>query len=193
MVSGRGSNLEALLKEIAAKKINGEPVLIISNVPGAFALKRVRKFKVKSVVIDSSSLPKDEYERKLLATLEEYNLDLICLAGYMKIVPPAIIKSFQNKIINIHPALLPAFPGLHVQKKALEYGVKFSGCTVHFIDEGVDSGPIILQAVVPVKPDDTEDTLSARILKEEHRIYPEAVKLFCQDRLKIVGRVVKIR
>ena len=192
LVSGRGSNLEALLKAIKTKKILAEPVIVISNVPDVFALERAKKYKVKTLVLDSKKLSREDYEQKLLTALDDNNIDLVCLAGYMKILSPAMVKKYSGMIINIHPALLPAFPGLHVQKKALEHGAKYSGCTVHFVDEGVDSGPIILQAVVPVKSDDTEETLSSRILKEEHKIYPQAVKLFCDGRLKVSGRKVKI-
>jgi len=193
LVSGRGSNLQAIIDAIEAKKIKAEIAVVISNVPGAAALERARKHGIKTVIIDGSEYSdKSSYETQLIKTLEDNKVGLVCLAGYMKLLSPELVHHFKGKIMNIHPALLPAFPGLHVQKKALEYGVKYSGCTVHFVDEGCDTGPIIIQAVVPVLDSDIEETLSARILEQEHKIYPEAIRLYSEGKLKIEGRRVKI-
>lgn len=193
LVSGRGSNLQAIIDAIEEKKISAEIAVVISNMPDAFALERAKKHGIKTAVVDSKKITdKAVYEEQVIKVLEERKADLICLAGYMRLLSPAFVKRFSGRIMNIHPALLPAFPGLHVQKKALEYGVKFSGCTVHFVDDGCDTGPIIIQAVVPVLDDDTEKTLSESILEQEHRIYPEAIRLFAENKLKIEGRRVKI-
>jgi phosphoribosylglycinamide formyltransferase-1 len=193
LVSGRGSNLQAIIDAIEAKKIKAEIAVVISNIPGVMALERAKKYGIKAVVIDiSEHSDKSSYEKQVIKALEDNNAGLVCLAGYMKLLSPELVHHFRGKIMNIHPALLPAFPGLHVQKKALEYGVKYSGCTVHFVDEGCDTGPIILQAVVPVLDSDTEETLSARILEQEHKIYPEAIRLFSEGKLEIEGRRVKV-
>jgi phosphoribosylglycinamide formyltransferase-1 len=194
LVSGRGSNLQALIDAIASKKIGkAEIAVVISNVPGVQALERAKKSGIKAVVIDGKEHEdKSSYEKQIIKTLEENQVGLVCLAGYMKLLSPELVKHFSGRIMNIHPALLPAFPGLHVQRKALEHGVKISGCTVHFVDEGCDTGPIIIQAAVPVLDNDTEETLSARILEQEHKIYPEAVRLFSEGKLKIEGRRVRI-
>jgi phosphoribosylglycinamide formyltransferase-1 len=193
LVSGRGSNLQALIDAVSSKKIKAEISVVISNVPGVAALERAKKNGIKAVVIDGREhSDKSSYEKQIIRTLEENQVGLVCLAGYMKLLSPELVKHFSGRVMNIHPALLPAFPGLHVQRKALEYGVKISGCTVHFVDEGCDTGPIIIQAAVPVLDDDTEETLSARILEQEHRIYPEAVRLFAEGKLKVEGRSVKI-
>jgi phosphoribosylglycinamide formyltransferase-1 len=193
LVSGRGSNLQAVIDAIEAKKIKAEIAVVISNIPGVMALDRAKKHGIKAVVIDSSEhSDKSSYEKQVIKALEDNNVGLVCLAGYMKLLSSELVHHFKGKIMNIHPALLPAFPGLHVQKKALEYGVKYSGCTVHFVDEGCDTGPIIIQAVVPVLDSDTEETLSARILEQEHKIYPEAIRLFSEGILKVEGRRVKI-
>jgi len=193
LVSGRGSNLQAIIDAIEAKKINASIAVVISNVHGVMALDRAKKHGIKAVVVDGKEFQnKSDYEKEVIRILDSEKVGLICLAGYMRLLSPEFVHHFRGKIMNIHPALLPAFPGLHVQKKALEYGVKFSGCTVHFVDDGCDTGPIILQAVVPVLDEDTEDTLSARILEQEHRIYPEAVRLFSENKLRIEGRRVKI-
>lgn len=182
LVSGRGSNLQAIIDAIEKKGLPAKIEIVISNLDNAFALERAQKHKLNTFVSAN--------EGEILHKIHEKKVDLICLAGYMRILSPEFVKKYKNKIINIHPALLPAFPGLHVQKKALEYGVKFSGCTVHFVDEGCDTGPIILQAVVPVMDNDTEETLSARILEQEHKIYPQAIKLIAEKKIKIVGRKV---
>lgn len=193
LVSGRGSNLQAIIDAIEAKKIKAEIAVVISNVPGVMALDRAKKHGIKAIVIDSREhSDKSSYEKQAIKALEDNNVGLVCLAGYMKLLSSELVHHFRGHIMNIHPALLPAFPGLHVQKKALEHGVKFSGCTVHFVDEGCDTGPIILQAVVPVLDSDTEETLSARILEQEHNIYPEAIRLFSEGKLKVEGRRVRI-
>lgn len=194
LISGRGSNMEAILRTVKKKKIPVRPAIVISNKPDAKGLKIAQKLGIKTIVIESAGIKGGswEYDKKLVATLEENNVTpkngLVCLAGFMRIMSPEFIKHYRGRILNIHPAILPAFPGLHSQRQALEYGVKYSGCTVHFVDEGVDTGPIILQAVVEVKDNDTEESLTRRILKEEHKIYPKAVRLFAEGRIKTSGR-----
>lgn len=193
LISGRGSNLQAIMDSIASKKLSAEILCVISDKPDAYGLERAKKQGIETLVLDYKKFPnKDAYEKELLKVLKEKGPDLICLAGYMRIVGKGLISAFKNKIINIHPALLPAFPGLHSQKQALDYAVKISGCTVHFVDEGCDTGPIILQKTVPVLEGDTEETLSARILEQEHKAYPEAIGLMAEGRVKIEGRKVKI-
>ena len=192
LVSGRGSNLQAIIDAIERGEIPAEIAVVISNVAGVLALERAKKHKIKAVVVDSKNFDdKEKYEGQIIKVFEDEKVDLICLAGYMKLLSPEFVERFKGRMINIHPALLPAFLGLHVQRKALDYGVKFSGATVHFVDEGCDSGPIIIQAVVPVLDDDTEETLSARILEQEHKIYPEAIRLFAEGKLRLEGRRVK--
>lgn len=194
LASGRGSNLQAIMDACRAGKIPAKVVVVISDKERAYALTRAKKESIPSIYINPGSFSeKKEYEQAVLETLKKYGVELVCLAGYMRLVGKTILNAFPERIINIHPALLPAFPGLHGQKQALDYGVRFSGCTVHFVDEGCDTGPIIIQATVPVLNTDTEETLSERILEQEHRIYPEAIKLICEDRLKIVGRRVLIK
>jgi len=194
LISGRGSNMEAILRSIKKKNIPATPAIVISNKPDAKGLKVAQKLGVKTAIVDSAGLKGGswEYDQKLASVLKENNVTpkngLVCLAGFMRIMSPEFIKLYNGRILNIHPAILPAFPGLHSQRQAVEYGAKYSGCTVHFVDEGVDTGPIILQAIVKVKDDDTEESLSKRILKQEHRIYPKAVKLFAQGRIKTKGR-----
>lgn len=194
LISGRGSNMENILKSIKKNKIPIKPVLVISNKPDAKGLAIAQKLGVSTEVVESSGLKGGnwEYDSKLVPVLEKYKVTpqngLICLAGFMRIMSPEFIRHYKGKILNIHPAILPSFPGLHSQRQALEYGVKYSGCTVHFVDEGVDTGPIILQAVVKVKDGDTEESLAKRILKQEHKIYPKAVKLVAKGKIKIVGR-----
>jgi len=193
-ISGRGSNFKAIHDAILAGKINAEIVLVFSNKKEAPGLKIAQERNLKNLFLNPKDYPSlEEYEREIIKEAKKREVDLICLAGYMKILSPSFCREFKNCIINIHPALLPAFPGLHVQKKALEWGVKYSGATVHFVTEDVDMGPIILQAVVPVFQDDTEETLSERILKEEHKIYPEAVRLFFEGKLEVKQRIVYIR
>jgi phosphoribosylglycinamide formyltransferase 1 len=194
LISGRGSNMENILKAVKKNKIPIKPVLVISNKPDAKGLAVAQKLGVKTEVVESNGLKGGnwEYDSKLVSVLEKYKVTpqngLICLAGFMRIMSPEFIRHYKGKILNIHPAILPSFPGLHSQRQALEYGVKYSGCTVHFVDEGVDTGPIILQAVVKIKDDDTEESISKKILKQEHKIYPKAVKLFAKGKIKIVGR-----
>ena len=190
LISGRGSNMEAILKAVKKGKIRANPAVVISNKPDAKGLKIAQKLGVKTEVVDSQGIqgPSWSYDKRIIAILENYDVTprngLICLAGFMRILNPEFVNQYKGRIINIHPALLPSFPGLHAQRQAVEYGVKFSGCTVHFVDAGVDTGPVILQAVVKVKDSDTEQSLSKRILSKEHLIYPQAVKLFCEGKIK---------
>ena len=191
LLSGRGSNFEALADGISASRIpNAEIDVVISNREGAPGIDRARARGLATRVIPSKGLEREPYDRFVVGALREENVELICLAGYMRLLSPFFVAAFPQRILNIHPSLLPSFPGLESQKQALDYGVKFAGCTVHFVDENLDAGPIVLQAVVPVEDSDTEDTLSARILKEEHRIYSEAVKIVLEGKFKIVGRRV---
>lgn len=189
-VSGSGSNLQAI---IDAKVPTVEIALVFSNNPNAYAIERIKKYGISSLVIDHSGYSsREDYEKEILRSIEPYNIDLIALAGFMRILSPYFVSRFKNRIMNLHPALLPAFAGINSVKRALEYGVKYTGCTVHFVDEGVDTGPIILQSVVPISENDTEDSLLERIHEEEHRIYPEAIRLFSEGKLKIRGRRVSI-
>ncbi|MFQ6108987.1 MAG: phosphoribosylglycinamide formyltransferase [Candidatus Aminicenantales bacterium] len=193
-ISGRGSNFMAIHNAILARKINAEIALVFSNKKEAPGLKIAQERKLETLFLNPKEYDSlEDYEREVIKEVRRRDVDLICLAGYMKILSPSFCRQYKNRIMNIHPALLPSFPGLHVQRKALEWGVRFSGATVHFVTENVDMGPIILQAVVPVYQDDTEDSLSERILKEEHKIYPEAVRLFFEGRLEVRGRRVFIR
>lgn len=193
-ISGRGSNFLALLKNIEKGVLkNCQIAVVFSNNPNAKGLEYAAKAGIKTIVIPSKNRSdRVEYDKEIINALSEYNVDLICLAGYMRIVTEELVEAYKNKIINIHPALLPSFPGLHAQKQALDYGIKVSGCTVHFVDGGMDTGPIILQKTVPVYDNDTEDTLSARILEQEHTAYSEAVALYAAGRLKVSGRKVEI-
>jgi phosphoribosylglycinamide formyltransferase-1 len=191
LLSGRGSNFESLADSISAGRIpNAEIAIVLSNREGAPGIDRARARGLTTRVIPSKGLERETYDRQVVAALREASVDLICLAGYMRLLSPYFVAAFPQRILNIHPSLLPSFPGLESQKQALEYGVKFAGCTVHFVDENLDAGPIVRQAVVPVEDDDTEDSLSARILKEEHRIYSEAVKIVLEGKYKIEGRRV---
>ncbi|HWN65352.1 MAG TPA: phosphoribosylglycinamide formyltransferase [Candidatus Binatus sp.] len=193
LLSGRGSNFEALADSVAAGRIpEAEIALVLSNREGAPGTDRARARGFATRVIPSRGLERETYDRQVVAALREANVDLICLAGYMRLLSPFFVAAFPQRILNIHPSLLPSFPGLESQKQALEYGVKFAGCTVHFVDENLDAGPIVLQAVVPIEDRDTEDTLSARILQAEHRIYSEAVKIVLAGDYKIAGRRVLI-
>jgi len=194
LVSGSGTNLQAIIEAIKKGRIDGVIRIVISDKTDAHALKRARLYNIKTNSINPEGFNnREEYDREIVSILKEKEIDLVVLAGYMKMLTPYFINAYKNKIMNIHPALLPSFPGLHVQKKAIDYGVKISGCTVHFVDEGLDSGPIILQTAVKVKEDDTEETLAKRILKEEHKIYFHAIQLFAQGRLTIKGRKVLIK
>jgi len=191
LLSGRGSNFEALADSISAGRIPGASIaLVLSNREGAPGIDRARSRGLKTLVIPSKGLEREAYDRQVVSALREENVELICLAGYMRLLSPYFVAAFPQRILNIHPSLLPSFPGLESQKQALDYGVKFAGCTVHFVDENLDAGPIVLQSVVPVLDNDTEETLSARILKEEHRIYTEAVATVLAGNYKILGRRV---
>jgi phosphoribosylglycinamide formyltransferase-1 len=191
LLSGRGSNFEALADRVASGRIpDAEIAIVISNREGAPGLERAKSRGIATRAIPSKGLERETYDRQVVAVLHEHKVDLVCLAGYMRLLSPFFVSSFPNRILNIHPSLLPSFPGLESQRQALEYGVKFAGCTVHFVDENLDAGPIVLQSLVPVKDDDTEDTLSARILQEEHKIYSEAVRIVLEGRYKIEGRRV---
>ena len=194
LASGNGTNLQAIIEAIETGQIEGKICIVISDKSDAYALKRARNYNIDTAYINPKGFKnREEYDKEIVSALNEKEIDLVVLAGYMKILTPYFINAFKNKIMNIHPALLPSFSGLHVQKKALDHGVKVSGCTVHFVDEGLDSGPIIIQRAVEVKEDDTEETLAERILKEEHQIYPRAIQLFAQGRLSINGRKVFIK
>ncbi len=191
LLSGRGSNFEALADSIASGRIpNAEIAIVICNREGAPGLERAKSRGIAARAIPSKGLEREIYDHQVVAVLNEHRVDLVCLAGYMRLLSPYFVAAFPNRILNIHPSLLPSFPGLESQRQALEHGVKFAGCTVHFVDENLDAGPIVLQSVVPVRDDDTEDTLSARILQEEHRIYSEAVRIVLEGRYKIAGRRV---
>jgi phosphoribosylglycinamide formyltransferase-1 len=191
LLSGRGSNFEALAESVSAGRIPGaEIAIVISNQPDALGLKRAEARGIATRMIPSKGLQREAYDRQVAAVLQDYKVDLICLAGYMRLLSPYFVASFPQRILNIHPSLLPAFPGLEAQKQALDHGVKFAGCTVHFVDENLDAGPIILQAVVPVLDSDDEHALAERILKEEHRIYSEAVKIILEGKWRIEGRRV---
>ena len=190
--------MESILKSIKTKKIPINPAVVISNNLDAKGLKIAKKLGVNIEVIESKNFKgnRTEYDKKIMNTLANYGVTpkngLVCLAGFMRIISPGFIKKYKNRIINMHPALLPAFPGLNSQKQALDYGAKYSGCTVHFVDSGMDTGPVIIQAVVEIKEKDTEKLLSKKILKEEHRIYPEAVNLFARKKIKVLGRKTHI-
>jgi len=190
--------MESILKSIKKKKIPIKPAVVISNKPDAKGLKIAKKLGVNVEVIESKGFKgtRWQYDKKVISILTKYGVTqkngLVCLAGFMRIISPEFVKKYKNRIINIHPALLPAFPGLDSQKQALEYGAKYSGCTVHFVDAGMDTGPVIIQATVKVKENDTVESLSKKILKEEHRIYPEAVNLFARKKIKVTKRRTKI-
>jgi phosphoribosylglycinamide formyltransferase-1 len=191
LLSGRGSNFEALADSIAAGRIpNAEIAVVISNREGAPGIQRAESRGIKTCVIPSKGLEREVYDRQVAAVLDEHQADLICLAGYMRLLSPFFVAKYPNRILNIHPSLLPSFPGLESQRQALEYGVKLAGCTVHFVDENLDAGPIVLQASVPVSDEDTEATLSEKILQQEHRIYSEAVRIVLEGQFRIAGRRV---
>ena len=193
LLSGRGSNFEALADSVAAGRIpNTEISIVLSNRENAPGIEKARARNIEARVIPSKGLEREAYDRLVVAALEKKKVDLVCLAGYMRLLSPYFVRAFPNRILNIHPSLLPAFPGLEPQRQALEHGVRFSGCTVHFVDENLDAGPIIVQAVVPIEDKDTPDTLAARILKEEHRIYTEAVRIVLEGRYRIEGRRVLV-
>lgn len=193
LASGRGSNLQAIIDKCEAGLVTAEVAVVICDKENAFALERAGNHGIPAIYINPGSFEtKEEYERAIVQRLKENRVELVVLAGYMRIVGKVLLGSYPNRIMNIHPALLPSFPGAHGQKDAVDYGVRFSGCTVHFVDEGMDTGPIILQAVVPVIQDDTEDTLAARILEQEHKVYSEAIQLYAEGRLEVRGRKVFI-
>jgi phosphoribosylglycinamide formyltransferase 1 len=193
LLSGRGSNFEAIARNVLAGKIPARIAVVISNREEARGLALARDMGFETRFIPSKGKDREAYDRELAAVLKGFQVDLVCLAGFMRILTPGFIREFPRRILNIHPALLPSFPGLDAQKQALDYGVKVTGCTVHIVDEGVDTGPIVCQAAVAVRNDDTEETLAARILAEEHRIYSEAILLLLEDKIEIVGRRVVLR
>src|SRR6202049_830884 len=191
LLSGRGSNFVALAESVATGRIpNAEMAIVVSNREGAPGIDKAKERGIATRIIPSKGLEREAYDRQVVAVLNEHNVEFICLAGYMRLLSPYFVASFPNRILNIHSSLLPSFPGLESQRQALEYGVKFAGCTVHFVDENLDAGPIVLQAAIAVRDDDTEATLSQRILAEEHRIYSEAVRVILEGKYKIVGRRV---
>lgn len=197
LASGRGSNLQAVIDAIEAGTVQADIVVVISNKKEAPALERARRHGLSDLFVDPKPYAgrpdsREAYDRELLDVLRRQGVELVLLAGYMKIVTTVLVEAFANRMMNIHPSLLPSFPGLDVQKKAIEWGCKLAGCTVHFVTEGIDEGPIILQAAVPILDDDTPDTLAARILEQEHKIYPRAVQLFAEGRLRVEGRRVFI-
>jgi phosphoribosylglycinamide formyltransferase 1 len=191
LISGSGTNLQSIIDAIEAQALDAKIEVVLSNKADAYGLLRAKKHNLFTAVLDHKSFPSREaYDHEVVDILRRCGVELVVLAGFMRLLSPVFVKAYSNRIMNIHPALLPAFPGLQVQKRALEHGVRFSGCTVHFVNEECDEGPIIIQAVVPVFADDTEDALAARILKQEHRIYPRAIQLYAEGKLHVVGRRV---
>ena len=194
LASGGGTNLQALIDSCREQRIDAEIAVVLSNNPEAGALARAQKAGLVQACINHRDFAhREDFDRALVAALQEAEVDLVVLAGFMRLISEVFLQAFPHRVINIHPALLPAFPGLNVQRKALEYGARFAGCTVHFVDSGMDTGPIIIQAVVPVMADDTEESLSARILEQEHRIYPQAIQLIADNRVSVEGRRVLIK
>ncbi|HHQ44876.1 MAG TPA: phosphoribosylglycinamide formyltransferase [Candidatus Altiarchaeales archaeon] len=194
LASGRGSNLQSIIDNVESGFIPAEIVVVISDKPRVFALERAQKHGIEGLYVNPKDFGKrEDFDARLVEELRARKVDLVLLAGYMRLITPGFVKAFKDRIMNIHPALLPNFPGLHGQRDALDYGVKISGCTVHFVDDDVDHGPIIVQAAVPVLEDDDEASLSKRILGQEHRIYPLAVKWFCEGKLKVRGRRVEVK
>jgi phosphoribosylglycinamide formyltransferase-1 len=193
LVSGSGTNLQALIDAAQAPGYPATLGVVISNVPGVKALERARAAGIPGVVVEHRSFgSREAFDQRLIEVLREHGAELVCLAGFMRLLSPAFVRAFPRRILNIHPALLPAFPGMHGPRQALAYGAKIAGCTVHFVDEGLDSGPIIAQAAVPVQADDDEAALAARILEQEHRIYPQALRWLAEDRLRVDDRVVTV-
>ena len=190
LLSGRGSNFEAIADSIRQGRLPARIEVVASNLASAAGLEKARRRGLKTLVIPARGVPREDYDRSLVYELKRHGVDLVCLAGFMRILSPVFVRSFPNRILNIHPSLLPAFPGLRPQRQALEYGVRFSGCTVHLVDEGVDSGPILLQAAVPVLESDDEESLAARILVEEHRLYPQAIGMLIRGEVRLEGRRV---
>ncbi|MDH4231800.1 MAG: phosphoribosylglycinamide formyltransferase [Nitrospirota bacterium] len=193
LASGRGSNFQAIIDSIETGYVRAQINLLITDNPDAYSLERAKKHGIESLVmLPKNYSSRDDYFREISSELKKRGVELVVLAGFMRIVGRPLLEAYPNRVMNIHPALLPSFPGLHGQKQANDYGVKISGCTVHFVDEGMDTGPVIIQAAVPVLDDDTEETLSERILGFEHKIFPEAVKLFSEGRIELRGRKVRI-
>ena len=193
LCSGRGTDLQSIIDAIGRGEVNAEIAVVLADKPEAFALERAKKAGIKAVCVNRKQYDgREPFEKALIAELEEAGVTLVVLAGFMRILTPVFVHHFAGRIMNIHPALLPSFPGAHAHRDVLAYGVKVSGCTVHFVDEGTDSGPIILQAAVPVLDGDTEETLGARVLEQEHIIYPQAIQLYCEGRLQVDGRQVRI-
>jgi phosphoribosylglycinamide formyltransferase-1 len=193
LISGSGTNLQAIIEAIEANRLDARIEVVLSNRADALGLARAKKHGLAIEMLDHKNFSSREaYDQAVVDLLRARGVELVVLAGFMRLLSPVFVKAYSNRIMNIHPALLPSFPGLHVQKKALEHGVRFSGCTVHFVNEECDEGPIIIQAVVPVFPDDSEEALAARILKQEHRIYPRAIQLYAEGRLRVVGRRVVV-
>ncbi len=194
LVSGSGTNLQSIIDAIETGRLDARISVVLSDNPQAYALERAEEHGMETCVITKKEFSKrEDYDRRAVEVLNAHGVELVVLAGFMRILSPVFVRAFPLRIMNIHPSLLPAFPGLDVHGKAIESGARFSGCTVHFVDEGVDTGPIIIQAVVPIRDDDTPETLRQRILTEEHRIYPEAIRLFGEGRLTVEGRRVRIR
>jgi phosphoribosylglycinamide formyltransferase 1 len=193
LLSGRGSNFEAIARNVEAGRIPARIAVVLSNREEAPGLARARALGLPARFIPSKGKEREAYDREVVAVLQEFRVDIVCLAGFMRVLSPHFVREFRHRILNIHPALLPAFPGADAQKQALEAGVKFTGCTVHLVDEGVDTGPIVCQAAVPVLDDDTVETLAARILEQEHRIYSEAIVLLVEDRIRVEGRRVRLK
>jgi phosphoribosylglycinamide formyltransferase-1 len=190
LVSGSGSNLQAIIDNIEGGRLDARIQILVSNLPGVYALERARKHGLPSLVLSHQGLKREEFDQKVVEVLKAHDVELVILAGFMRIITPVLLRAFPMRVMNIHPALLPAFPGTHVWQAEVDSGVKFAGCTVHFVDEGTDTGPIILQAVVPVYDEDTADTLNARILKQEHKSYSQAIQLYAEGKIKIQGRRV---
>ena len=191
LLSGRGSNFEAIAESIAQGRLDAEIAVVVANRPEARGLERARELGLRAVCIPSKGVERQEYDRRVVEVLRQHDVELVCLAGFMRLLSGYFIREFPMRILNIHPSLLPACPGLDAQHQALAHGVKYSGCTVHFVDEDLDSGPIVVQAVVPVLDEDTAETLSARILKEEHRIYSEAIRVVLSGNWRVEGRRVR--
>jgi phosphoribosylglycinamide formyltransferase-1 len=193
LISGGGTNLQAIIDAIAGNRLDAKIEVVLSNRADAFGLVRAKNHGIPTEILDHKAFPSREaYDQAVVDLLRARSVQLVALAGFMRLLSPVLVRAFSNRIMNIHPALLPSFPGLHVQKKALEHGVRFSGCTVHFVNQECDEGPIIIQAVVPVFPDDSEEQLAERILQQEHRIYPRAIQLYAEGRLHVVGRKVMV-
>ncbi|MBM4247998.1 MAG: phosphoribosylglycinamide formyltransferase [Euryarchaeota archaeon] len=192
LISGKGSNLQAIIDAVGRGEITGRVAVVISNKADAYGLERARKAGIEALVIPSRGKERTDFEREVAEALESRGVELVCLAGFMRVLTPYFIRRFKHRIMNIHPALLPSFPGEDAQGQAFAYGVKVTGCTVHFVDEGVDTGPVIVQIPVEVREDDTADTLSGRILEQEHRAFPRAIQLFAEGRLQVTGRKARV-